>query len=582
MQLTEASAQARRLGWVLVAGAFIACAVLGFRGFTLYQEQAGQVDPILSRVYLTVQLFVLQSGSLSGVLPWQLEVARVLAPVVAAYTAVLSMVGLFAEQVEAWRVRRMRGHVVVAGLNDMGAAVCDHLMQSGHRVVGVHPDPLSPAVLALRSQSGLVVVGDPRSPHTLHRAGVGRATNLVVCTDDDETTVEVANAAQALTASAQHPALQCVALLSDPQLWTQQVAAELAEAGPDSSRTHFVSELSAGLLSALGAHPQMISTRGPEGVQHIVTGAGEVMANTILALVRLRGGHGDARTPLEFLVLEAHADHLQRLVSRYPEVGRWATFDLVATLDESLNPAQPHVAYVCDEDPTTAAGHVVQLSSRLGVGDHIVVVRRRHTAVTDLVACSARRAGGPAVLTLGILEEVARTDIVLTGTTELLARAMHQMYVEDRLSQGVDPAEPALSPWDAVPETLRRSKRSQATDVATKLAALGRGIGPLTDWDGSQQVLDHDEIEQLAELEHARWVAERREQGWLPGPRNPDQRTTTDLVPWTQLSEDVKELNRHFVRALPGVLAVAGLQLLPPSGQRPHVAAQEVAEQALV
>ncbi len=560
--VSSPSRSATRLGWGLLVAAFVVCAVLGFWGFTLYQEQAGQVDPALSRIYLTVQLFVLQSGSLPGVLPWQLEVARVLAPVVAAYTAVLYLLGLFTEQVEAWKVRRQSGHVVVAGLHDTGAALGHYLRESGGRVVGVHPDPMSPAVTALRSMGGLVLVGDPRSAHTLRRAGVGKATNLVVCADDDETAVEVVNAARAVARPPARPALECVALLSDPHLWTQQVVAELADVGTGPIRTHFVNELSAGLLSALNRHPR-ISPHRTHGAQYIVTGSGPVMANTVLALVRLWAGRGGESGRLPLLVLGAHEDHVQRLVRRSPEIGRWAALRVAATADEGWDSGRAHVAYVCDEDATAAAGQVLALAARLGAGEHLVVVRRRRTAVTDLVARSAGRAGGPSVLTIGITEEIVRSGILLNGTTELLARALHQMYVEDRLAEGVDPGDPALLPWDELAQTLRHSNRSQASHVATKLSALGRGIAPLTEWDGAAQALDHHEIEQLAELEHERWVAEREGQGWTPGPRNPDERTSPYLVPWTELAEDVKELDRLFVRALPQVLAVAGLQLLP-------------------
>ena len=57
---------------------------------------------------------------------------------------------------------------------------------------------------------------------------------------------------------------------------------------------------------------------------------------------------------------------------------------------------------------------------------------------------------------------------------------------------------------------------------------------------------------------------ERTGSGSRPGPRDPERRTTPYLVPWDELSEDVRDYDRLFVRRLPRVLAALGLQILAP------------------
>ena len=68
------------------------------------------------------------------------------------------------------------------------------------------------------------------------------------------------------------------------------------------------------------------------------------------------------------------------------------------------------------------------------------------------------------------------------------------------------------------------------------------------------------ELEQLARAEHERWMRDRIEHGWTPGPRN--QRRTHDALPgglFASSTDDVRELDRAAVRAIPTVLRDAGL-----------------------
>ncbi|HEV8600555.1 MAG TPA: RyR domain-containing protein [Gemmatimonadales bacterium] len=143
---------------------------------------------------------------------------------------------------------------------------------------------------------------------------------------------------------------------------------------------------------------------------------------------------------------------------------------------------------------------------------------------------------------------------------EQLARAIHERYRRNQRDR--KPAsDPAMQPWDTLAETLKHSNRDQAADIANKLGAIGCRITPAGERPAAPP-FTRDELERLAMLEHARWVAERREAGWMPGPRKDvDRKLTPYLVPWDELTEIVREVDRDAVRAIPDVLAEAGLQI---------------------
>lgn len=114
-------------------------------------------------------------------------------------------------------------------------------------------------------------------------------------------------------------------------------------------------------------------------------------------------------------------------------------------------------------------------------------------------------------------------------------------------------------PWELLPESLRASNRSQAGHVAEKIRATRRVLLP--DDGEPPDDFTEDEVQLLGRAEHDRWTSERVAAGWTPGPRDPVARTSPYLVPWEELDEDIREIDRQFVRALPGVLADAGLVL---------------------
>jgi hypothetical protein len=140
---------------------------------------------------------------------------------------------------------------------------------------------------------------------------------------------------------------------------------------------------------------------------------------------------------------------------------------------------------------------------------------------------------------------------------EVLARGIHDSYRERRLrTLGV--ADPSLADWDTLPETLRASNRDQAAHFVEKLTVIHCGV-VRSDGGAPDFTFTPAEVETLAKLEHERWMAERRRQGWKPGPtRDPKTRTTPYLVDWDQLSEPVRDLDRDAVREIPMQLARAG------------------------
>jgi hypothetical protein len=144
--------------------------------------------------------------------------------------------------------------------------------------------------------------------------------------------------------------------------------------------------------------------------------------------------------------------------------------------------------------------------------------------------------------------------------TENLARAIHQDYLR-RQGESVDAAaDPSRAPWEALPETLRQSNRSQAADIERKLAAISCEAVSVDGIREPVRQFSPSEVEVLAHLEHERWMDERLASGWVFGSvKDVDTKRSPYLVPWDELSEEVRDLDRDTVRQIPQFLAGLGL-----------------------
>jgi hypothetical protein len=168
----------------------------------------------------------------------------------------------------------------------------------------------------------------------------------------------------------------------------------------------------------------------------------------------------------------------------------------------------------------------------------------------------------------GILAD-AGYAIERSARREQLARAIHERHRRDRAAAGeTQPSNPLLAPWEELSEEQRELSRSSADHVAVKLALIGRTVAPASSAAPIARFTDQ-ELERLAELEHERWCEERRRLGWQPGAARDDAaRVHPDLVPWSELPDDRREIDRDHVRAIPGLLADVGLRIVDkPSSQ---------------
>jgi ppGpp synthetase/RelA/SpoT-type nucleotidyltranferase len=141
---------------------------------------------------------------------------------------------------------------------------------------------------------------------------------------------------------------------------------------------------------------------------------------------------------------------------------------------------------------------------------------------------------------------------------EGLARLAHEEY----LRHPARSSEPSRAPWPDLKDNLKESNREQVRRSKEVLSAAGFEMRHMTSG-GRIREFSTEEVDTLAEAEHARWVLERLESGWHPGPeKDVERKLSPHLIPWDRLSTEIQNQDRSAVRKLPQLLAQVGLEVV--------------------
>ncbi len=568
--------------WPVILGLGFIALVLGYIGFAKHVAARGESLSPLDLFYLTLQLIPMNSGAVSGSVSWELEVARLLIPAVAVYTAVKALAMIFREQVQLIRLWFIRDHIVICGLGRKGFLLTDHFCERGERVVVIEQDEGNDLRESCRERGAIVLVGDATDIDLLHKAVVHRAKFLISVCGDDGANAEVAVRAQKLTGDRKRGVLTCVIHIVDPQLCDLLREREIGAEKVSTFRLELFNVFDRGARILWREYPAFSETvEARSRPPHLlVIGLGGMGESLVVQAARdWRDMHGSAGQRLRITVIDREADwKAESLSVRYPQLAkvcellpcqmdvRSPEFQRAEFLYDAQGRCDVDMVYICLDDDSLGLQTGLTLLYRMRESVIPIVVRM----VEDAGLATLLRGGDDSKSTFanlhafGLLDRTCTADLVLGGTHEVLARAIHEEYVRHQEQLGEAPqTNPVMVLWNNLPERLKESNRRQVDHIRVKIEAIRCGIAPLTDWDAASFEFTSDEVELMARMEHERWCEELRLDGWTyaAGSKDPDARTNPDLVSWEVLPDLEKEKNRITVRELPGFLARAGFQV---------------------
>lgn len=526
---------------------------LGFVGFRLSNSSLSATDAL----YSALQLFALEGSIPRGGTPWQLDVARFLAPLAVVYAAVIAVVSLLHNQAQRLIVAvRSRGHVVVVGLGATGTLVAAGLRREGYEVVALEIDPDNRRVSVVDAEGVRVLIGDGTSKTFLTTARVHRARHVVVLTGEDSRNLEIAAVVREFLLDRGRSPTTVHVAIANLDLWKELSRIELA-AKHDNVSIEYVSLADRTAQRLLG---WASTISGKDVLPHVYVDGDTPVASRVIAHIARRGVLAGIRPSIG---LSGEEDPLRRLRSEEPWCENVADITVV---EEGPGTQAPALALVCggDDGDADAISRGLVLVRRFPEA-HVAVVVYRERSETAL---DAVRGVTSRMHLVSAKVDALGHELLARSGIEVMARVRHEYYLAQELARGSTMEDNlSLAPWDDLPETLKDSNRRFAEAVTAIVVDLGGELAPLlgpVPADGMP--VTPEMLERLARSEHDRWMDALVRDGWTrtEGRKDPRRKLHPLLVPWEELDESEREKDRDAFRALPHMLARVGYSLVLP------------------
>jgi len=558
------SSKVNKTTWLLLL-LVIAAIIFGLHGW-MEDEHLGFNDALyrtLSTLFGldTYQDLVEQKSGLS------LNIARwcgLLAIIMAASKAVMH---LLSERLTTWRAHIRQKHLMIIGDNAFAEALASVASKDGRKVTwlaasSIQKNHKTKKLFIHEGKWNLDVAG---------QFGLARAKSVTIAISDDAKTIAIARQIRKKYPDEN----KLIVHVSISALWLAMRFDEVK--GVDG--IHLISAAQVAIRQTHRKHPPFLIAKKwqHKRIHSVIFGFGlygeAVLIDTVLSCLT---------TYLEkpcFTIIDPQAKAIKNnLDIKYPELYLSADIDFIQRdiegLDHSLSEAD--LRSIIQQDPITAsyiclsaegnalsAGIKFQtLIMRNGWDIGPIFVRLSTEGALPTTDAGISHLEHGQLLSFGNLKSLIKDTGILNDDVDGLARTLHKAY-----QSAAGPEKAANVSWKDLGEDMRDSNRRVVTHIAAKLSSAGVDIEPwLKKWDQKPNSANLPRVEgiledealmvKLAELEHERWMADRRINGWQYGKeRDNDKRNHPDLVPYVQLSKDSQAYDLLMVQTLAEILA---------------------------
>lgn len=568
--------------WVIAVIPLLVTIVLGGWGFATYSLDGNPPLAFPDNLYQTLLLFFFASGSVTGPLPWPLEVARWMAPALLAWATIKTILFLVRKQMLLLRLRTWRGHALLVGAIEDVERLPGTFMHAMRSVILDTESDLDDVVTTL--DDGTPVLAAQLGNNKMLRAmGLHHARYVLLMNRHDH--ANIANALRIRSFLSRHTLrrepLQCFVHISDPE--TELMLAELPEFRDESPgfEARFFNVNRNAVRGLFDAHaPDLcrpILSRDDPPAHTLLIGNGGLGRQILHQALRTGYYCNDSRQVISIVDLDARHQEA-RLRSMYENIDeladlRFLEYDAGSLRSADLAGLEEHAPFSAVYIAAGDDEERIHLAMRL---------REKIDASVRIVAC-LKNGGGVAALFHGrswiehkgrtihvyiVAEQLQDGEGIVSESLDRFAKAVHHAFLVKYSGQSC-----TTEPWHALPMDKRDSNRYQADHIAVKLRAVGLEIGPSPPNVQAHEFSD-EEIEIMARMEHRRWISDKILAGYTYGipadgrVQDGVRKIHSLMIPYDELPRAEQEKDRDAVRLIPELLALVGKLVLPGGARR--------------
>jgi voltage-gated potassium channel Kch len=553
---------------------------LGLWGqFVLAPENLTERLP--TSLYQLLMLFFLSGEWTLGLdpLPWQIELTRFTAPLAAITSIVLVFARSTRVSIANYFVRYYTNHLVVVGL---GNKSWQFLRTCGEhrRIVVVERNPENQLINRARALGLRVLVADVFEDGLLARVNLRQAAELVAFTGDDGTNVELAIKARSRVRVATerdrhlqiHIHLNEIGLAhqleSYPKFFTDYSIAEM---------TFFsVYDLSARLLLR-DYPPEIFADVANQPRVHLAIYGFQRLAEKLVIEAALMGQYANGAR-LQFSIFDADASARQlTFEAEYPYLAQICDYTFIqqaaigphifaGPAGALLPTVTQHI--ICTDSDEQSLNIALMLRGALlekrASNAPILVRMQGSSGLAQLLESNTGDQEIPdGLYPFGMLDQVLHADNILTNQLDRLARAIHNMYLDEHgLKAEQSPAKPgrglhgALQNWNDLPQRERKQNLLKADHWPIRMRAV-RCV-PVSTPLATPTFTDEETVLQ-ARMEHKRYVNSKHFDGWQFGEKRIEAaKINPFLLPWEAMAADQQALELQEAIKLPEYFARGG------------------------
>ena len=570
--------------WTIVGFLILVSITIGTIGGRIYLIEKGIFYSIFGALYLSLKLFFFAFVQQQEV-HWTLQIARFLAPLTLWYAAAKTFFLLAHEKMGLMKLKNIKNHTIVCGLGELSFNLITDLLKTQDNVVIIEKNQDNHNIQFCKDKGAIVLSGGDYDSYSLKKAGLERAKHLV-CLVDDVTNIATAiiahkaarklNIENDIAAYIHISKLSTLSDLNDIDFFAEIQRDYLN--GSKKIRKNFellpfnLHERAARIIYSKYSPDSFrpINIDSPQA--HVLIIGFNQMGKSLL-IQAARMSHFANQKKLKVTILDKSINAMKRLfLKSYPQLHNVIDLDFQELNIEGFNAdvfnkIQGEIpvtcSYLCLDEDKFSISYIRLIIPLIKDSDNQIVICMKNS---DNVFSVMPKKYQKQIHRFLLFDETCTKKAILNETIDDMAKAIHNDYIAKQKEAGTLKPDKKAShqEWNMLSQNFKDQNRSQADNFMIKIRAISAKLAshktPVTEYKFTE---DKDIVELLAMMEHHRWCAHLWLNGWKYGAERDDTRKIhTDLIPYDQLSDPIKQYDRDAIVNLPYLLLRLGKKIV--------------------
>lgn len=568
------------LEWWIVGILGLTAFILAIIGFNTLFLNAGVDRNFLDLAFHAMKMFGMEfADDYKSPLPISLEIARWLGPGVLLYAATKAIIFFIKKELKYFSAKFFNNHIIVTSLNEKTKYLVNDLLNNGRKVIVV-PETEDSDEISIQGNADITILeGEFSNTKFLKKIAAHKAKYFVFAGNDE---ANISNA------------ILTYNFLINNRLKKKQIIfthaaddrkfRELSELNFFEEITKLNSKnknceirifsgnerISRNIFNSFAPDIFIpVNKINDEQIHTAVIGSNDLALSMIIRLARL-GNFANLKKMKITLYYEG-SQMLDNLNYSYPNLDKIVDLIPIETrldyltpdLIEKSNNDHPFASIyiVCEDDELS--GKVLNTLSKVDSKNELKVILALENPDGILNRWyNSELLDNINLYKINITERSFTEESIISEKTDELAKKVHEFYLPSPEKR--DPEKSSHKEWELLPVDFKNQNREQADHIYVKLRALGCKAVSFNSPEPEFKIDRKSEMfEILSEMEHNRWMAHMYLSGWQFGEtRNDKRKIHTDLIPYPDLSEQVKDWDRNAIENIPKLLSLVNLKIV--------------------